>query len=88
MRAQDLDQPRGLGGVLRGVGARAGIGQAVEQLGGFVQADLSTNSLIITAPEPLYRQVRAVIEQLDATTLVPPGATATVDKALNILIAI
>jgi general secretion pathway protein D len=34
--------------------------------GGFVQADPSTNSLIITAPEPLYRQVRAVIDQLDA----------------------
>ncbi|MEO6281189.1 type II secretion system secretin GspD [Roseateles sp.] len=33
--------------------------------GGFVQADTATNSLIITAPEPLYRQVRAVIEQLD-----------------------
>ncbi|HEV6965716.1 type II secretion system secretin GspD [Roseateles sp.] len=34
--------------------------------GGFVQADPSTNSLIITAAEPLYRQVRAIIEQLDA----------------------
>jgi general secretion pathway protein D len=34
--------------------------------GGFVQADPSTNSLIITAAEPLYRQVRAVIEQLDS----------------------
>ncbi|MDT9002176.1 type II secretion system secretin GspD [Paucibacter sp. APW11] len=33
--------------------------------GGFVQADPSTNSLIITAPEPLYRQIRAVIDQLD-----------------------
>ncbi|MDH4288779.1 MAG: type II secretion system secretin GspD [Aquincola sp.] len=33
--------------------------------GGFVQADPSTNSLVITAPEPLYRQVRAMIEQLD-----------------------
>jgi general secretion pathway protein D len=33
--------------------------------GGFVQADPATNSLIITAPEPLYRQVRAMIEQLD-----------------------
>ncbi|MGM9484798.1 type II secretion system secretin GspD [Roseateles sp. NT4] len=33
--------------------------------GGFVQADPSTNSLIITAAEPLYRQVRAAIEQLD-----------------------
>ncbi len=30
----------------------------------------------------------AVIEQLDATTLVPPGATANVDAALNILISI
>jgi general secretion pathway protein D len=33
--------------------------------GGFVQADPATNSLIITAPEPLYRQLRAMIEQLD-----------------------
>lgn len=33
--------------------------------GGFVQADPSTNSLIITAPEPVYRQIRAMIEQLD-----------------------
>ena len=34
--------------------------------GGFIQADPSTNSLIITAPEPLYRQLRAAIDQLDA----------------------
>jgi general secretion pathway protein D len=34
--------------------------------GGFVQADPATNSLVITAPEPLYRQLRAVIDQLDA----------------------
>jgi general secretion pathway protein D len=33
--------------------------------GGFIQADPSTNSLIITAPEPLYRQVRSMIDQLD-----------------------
>ncbi len=33
--------------------------------GGFIQADPSTNALIITAPEPLYRQLRAVIDQLD-----------------------
>ena len=33
--------------------------------GGFVQADPATNSLIITAPEPLYRQARAMIDQLD-----------------------
>jgi len=34
--------------------------------GGFVQAEPSTNSLIITAPEPMYRQLRAVIDQLDS----------------------
>ncbi len=33
--------------------------------GGQIQADPATNSLIITAPEPQYRQLRAVIEQLD-----------------------
>lgn len=33
--------------------------------GGQIQADPSTNSLIITAPEPQYRQIRAVIDQLD-----------------------
>jgi general secretion pathway protein D len=33
--------------------------------GGFIQADPSTNSLIITAVEPLYRQVRSMIDQLD-----------------------
>ena len=34
--------------------------------GGFVQADPSSNALIITAAEPLYRQLRAVIDQLDS----------------------
>jgi general secretion pathway protein D len=34
--------------------------------GGFVQADPATNSLIITGPEPMYRQLRAVIDQLDS----------------------
>ena len=34
--------------------------------GGFVQADPASNSLIITAPEPLYKQLRAVIDQLDS----------------------
>jgi general secretion pathway protein D len=33
--------------------------------GGSIQADAATNSLIITAPEPQYRQIRAVIDQLD-----------------------
>ncbi len=34
--------------------------------GGFVQADPATNSLIITAPEPMYRQLRVLIDQLDS----------------------
>ncbi|MDT7928229.1 type II secretion system secretin GspD [Tepidimonas sp.] len=33
--------------------------------GGLVQADPASNALIITAPEPLYRQLRQVIDQLD-----------------------
>ena len=34
--------------------------------GGIIQADPSTNSLIITASEPVYRNLRGVIEDLDA----------------------
>ena len=33
--------------------------------GGQVQADVATNSLIITAPDPQYRQLREVIDLLD-----------------------
>jgi general secretion pathway protein D len=33
--------------------------------GGQIQADTATNSLIITAPEPQYRQLRTVIDKLD-----------------------
>lgn len=33
--------------------------------GGIVQADPATNSLIITAPEPIYRNLRSIIEKLD-----------------------
>ena len=41
-------------------------GSASPSTGGFIQADPSTNSLIISAPEPVYRQLRGVIDQLDA----------------------
>jgi general secretion pathway protein D len=34
--------------------------------GGQIQADAATNSLVITAPDPQYRQLRAVIDKLDA----------------------
>ncbi len=33
--------------------------------GGYIQADPISNSLIVTASEPLFRQVRAVVDQLD-----------------------
>ena len=39
---------------------------AAASTGGQIQADAATNSLIITAPEPQYRQLRAVIDKLDA----------------------
>ncbi len=45
-------------------GAAAGAA-AQSSTGGQVQADATTNSLIITAPEPQYRQLRAVIDRLD-----------------------
>jgi general secretion pathway protein D len=34
--------------------------------GGFIQADAATNTLIITASETVYRNLRTVIDQLDA----------------------
>jgi general secretion pathway protein D len=37
-----------------------------DQGGGMIQADSATNSLIITAPDPVYRNLRNVIDQLDA----------------------
>lgn len=56
-------------------GDGGGLGQAsplslgqehMPSTGGQVQADPNTNSLIITAPAPLYRQLRAVIDKLDS----------------------
>ncbi|MBU0914866.1 type II secretion system secretin GspD [Aquabacterium parvum] len=46
--------------------ATAPVGASVQpSTGGFIQADPSSNSLIITASDALYKQLRAVIEQLD-----------------------
>jgi len=65
--------------------------------GGFVQADPATNSLIITAPEPMYRQLRAVIDQLDSRRAqvyvesliveVDPSQTANFGSGLNNIIS-
>ncbi|WP_348751892.1 secretin N-terminal domain-containing protein [uncultured Aquincola sp.] len=40
-------------------------GAAAPVTGGHIQADPASNSLIVTAPEPLFRQLRAVVDQLD-----------------------
>ena len=40
--------------------------QAIAAGGAVIAADPATNSLIITAPEPLYRNLRTVIDRLDA----------------------
>jgi general secretion pathway protein D len=70
----------GGGGATTGAPARASTGDAAgssaaatpvatsaqPSTGGQIQADPATNALIITAPEPQYRQLRAVIDQLDA----------------------
>jgi general secretion pathway protein D len=52
-----------LGGSPAGGGGGGGGGGG--PLAGLIQADAATNSLIITAPEPLYRNIRAIIDKLD-----------------------
>jgi general secretion pathway protein D len=43
----------------------ASANSAQPSTGGQIQADPATNALIITAPEPQYRQLRSVIDMLD-----------------------
>jgi general secretion pathway protein D len=53
-------------GTAPGIGAIASGGTgAAGGLAGMIQADAATNSLIITAPEPLYRNIRTIIDKLD-----------------------
>jgi general secretion pathway protein D len=54
----------GAGGAGGATGSFATSSQA--STGGQIQADTSVNALIISAPEPQYRQLRAVIDLLDA----------------------
>lgn len=53
-------QPQQAGG---GTVAATGAGR---DLAGMIQPDPTTNSLIITAPEPIYRNIRSIVEKLDA----------------------
>lgn len=67
---QGLQGSSGLGGASSTVGQQGqntagGTGSAGGQGSGFIQADVSTNSLIITAPDAIYRNLRSVIDQLD-----------------------
>jgi general secretion pathway protein D len=43
----------------------AGSGSDRSGLAGMIQADPATNSLIVSAPEPLYRNIRAIVDKLD-----------------------
>jgi general secretion pathway protein D len=45
--------------------ASGGTGTDRSGLAGMIQADPSTNSLIISAPETLYRNIRAIVDKLD-----------------------
>jgi general secretion pathway protein D len=47
------------------LGEKEGSNSEDNQPGGMIQADAATNSLIITASDPVYRNLRAVIDQLD-----------------------
>jgi general secretion pathway protein D len=53
------------GGAAALAAAPAGAAGAQATTGGQIQADVATNSLIISAPQPQYRQLRAVIDKLD-----------------------
>ena len=57
---------QGMGGAGGNAVATTPVSQSAQpSTGGFIQADPATNSLVITAAEPLYRQIRSVIDQLD-----------------------
>ena len=62
----NTSMPVNPGGPASGTNASFGATGGQASTGGQIQADASTNSLIITAPEPQYRQLRAVIDKLDA----------------------
>ena len=59
--------PGGAGAGAAGSAATVALAASAQpSTGGQIQADPATNSLIITAPEPQYRQLRSVIDKLDA----------------------
>ncbi len=65
---QGLSNPGNAGAGSSGLASGPSIDAAAANqpsTGGQIQADPATNSLIISAPEPVYRELRAVIDKLD-----------------------
>ncbi|HEY8607080.1 MAG TPA: type II secretion system secretin GspD [Noviherbaspirillum sp.] len=61
------NQQGGLGqGAMNPSGVQTPVALPTGGPGGFIQADPATNTLIITASEAVYRNLRTVIDQLDA----------------------
>jgi general secretion pathway protein D len=59
-------QPLTIGGAPSPTPQTAPVAPVTGQIGGaLIQADPTTNTLIITAPDAVYRQLRAVIDKLD-----------------------
>ncbi|WP_291380494.1 secretin N-terminal domain-containing protein, partial [Achromobacter sp. UBA5777] len=67
MSSQSGSSRGGLSGEQERIAREDNSSQAVSYSAGgaTIQADPATNSLIISAPEPLYRSLREVIDQLD-----------------------
>jgi general secretion pathway protein D len=53
------------GGANYPTSSSGGGGGSAGAVAGLIQADPATNSLIISAPEPLYRNIRSIIDRLD-----------------------
>jgi general secretion pathway protein D len=61
--AAQVSQPAQASQSVAGSGSSSG--GAGGAIAGMIQADSSTNSLIISAPEPLYRNIRSIVDRLD-----------------------
>jgi len=65
MTAVGLNSANPLGGAPSAAASSALTSSSAPSTGGVIQADPNTNSLIITATEPVYKDLLRVIEQLD-----------------------
>jgi general secretion pathway protein D len=65
MNAAGMNSTNPLGGAPSAAASSALTSTSAPSTGGIIQADPNTNSLIITATEPVYKDLLRVIEQLD-----------------------